>query len=98
MGRFISRLGKRALPFFKLLKKTRPIEWTSEVDAAFRSLKQYLATPPILVAPRPDEPLLLYIAATNQMVSAVLVVEREVEMTRKGKRHGCLLFGHSSKA
>ena len=33
--------------------------------------------PPVLVAPRPGEPLLLYVAATNQVVSAVLVVERE---------------------
>jgi hypothetical protein len=37
-----------------------------------------------LVAPRDKEPLLLYIAATPQVVSTVLVVERE----EKGKIHG----------
>lgn len=29
--------------------------------------------------PRPQEPLLLYLAATNQVVSAALVVQREVD-------------------
>ena len=32
----------------------------------------------ILVAPRPQEPLLLYLATTNQVVSAALVAQREV--------------------
>ena len=34
---------------------------------------------PILVPPTNGEPLLLYIAATTQVVSAALVVEREEE-------------------
>src|SRR6185437_15342201 len=33
--------------------------------------------PPVLVTPEPHEPLLLYLAATNHVVSAALVVERE---------------------
>ena len=32
---------------------------------------------PILVAPEQGEPLILYIAANNHVVSAALVVERE---------------------
>src|SRR3954447_21663518 len=77
LGRFISRLGERALPFFKLLKKSRPVEWTPEADEAFKKLKQYLSSPPVLVAARPGEPLLLYVAVTTQVVSAVLIAERE---------------------
>ena len=65
LGRFISRLGERALPFFKLLKKSGPVQWTSEAEEALQSLKSYLASPPILVAPVDKEPLLLYIATTN---------------------------------
>ena len=61
LGRFISRLGERALPFFKLLKKSGPIDWTPEADAALQDLKKYLSSPPILVAPREKEPLLLYL-------------------------------------
>jgi hypothetical protein len=43
-----------------------------------------LSTTPVLVAPKEKEPLLLYIAATHQVVSKVLVVERSEE----GKAHG----------
>ena len=41
------------------------------------SLKTSLTSAPILVAPEQGEPLLLYIAANNHIVSAALVVERE---------------------
>ena len=54
-----------------------------EVEEALRSLKSYLASPPILVAPVDKEPLLLYIAATNQVVSVVLVVERDAPTNKK---------------
>jgi hypothetical protein len=43
-----------------------------------------LSTPPVLVTPKEKEPLLLYITATHQVVSTVLVVERSEE----GKVHG----------
>jgi hypothetical protein len=38
-----------------------------------------LTTAPILVPPRPAEALLLYVAATTQVVSATLVVEKPKE-------------------
>ena len=55
------------------------MEWTPKAEAAPRDLKKYLISMPILVVPKPQEPLLLYLAATNQVVSAVLVVQREVD-------------------
>jgi hypothetical protein len=54
------------------------------VDTSFLQLKKVLSTPPVLVAPKEREPLLLYITATHQVVSMVLVVERSEE----GKAHG----------
>ena len=54
LGRFISKLGERALPFFKLMKKKGPFEWTPEADRAFQDLKRYLNSPPVMVAPRPS--------------------------------------------
>ena len=42
-------------------------------------VKQLLTKAPILVPPIEGEPLLLYITATTQVVSAALVVEREEE-------------------
>ena len=55
------------------------MEWTPEAEAALQDLKKYLSSTPILVAPKPQEPLLLYLAATNQVVSAALVAQREVD-------------------
>ena len=79
LSRFISRSAKRALPFFKILKKAGPMKWTPEAEAALQDLKRYLSSTPILLAPRPQEKLLLYLAATNQVVSAALVAEREAD-------------------
>ena len=55
------------------------MEWTPEVEAALQHLKKYLSSTPVLVAPKPQEPLLPYLAATNKVVSAALVAQREVE-------------------
>src|SRR5215216_1348892 len=57
------------------------MKWTLEANAAWQDLKAYLSSVPTLVAPRPQELLLLYLAATNQVVSAALVAQREVEET-----------------
>ena len=83
LGRFISKLGERALPFFKLMKKKGPFEWTPEADQAIQDLKKYLTSPPVMVAPRPLEPLVLYLAATLYSASAALVAVRE-ERQAKG--------------
>jgi hypothetical protein len=59
------------------MKKSDTFVWTTQADAAFKELKQMLSTAPVLASPMPKEPMLLYIAATNRVVSAVVVVERE---------------------
>jgi hypothetical protein len=79
LSRFISRLAERALPFFKLLRKSGPFSWTEEAEQAFQELKQHMVSLPILVAPEPMEPLYLYIATAAEAVSMVLVVERAAQ-------------------
>jgi hypothetical protein len=79
LSRFISWLAKRALPFFKLLRKFGPFSWTEEAEQAFQELKQHLVSLPVLVAPDPGEPLYLYIVAATEVVSMVLVVERTAQ-------------------
>jgi hypothetical protein len=59
------------------MKKSDHFTWTPEAQEALDSLKNMLKSPPILTAPTTEEPMLLYIYATTQVVSAVLVVERE---------------------
>ena len=39
LGRFISKFGKRALPFFKIMKRSGPFKWTPEAAKAFEVLK-----------------------------------------------------------
>ena len=79
LSRFISCLGERGLPLYWLLKKTDQFAWTLEAQEALDKLKVLLTKAPILVPPAEGEPLLLYIAATTQVVSAALVVERGEE-------------------
>ena len=42
MSRFVSRLGEKALPLYRLLKKTETFVWTAEADEAFHELKRML--------------------------------------------------------
>jgi hypothetical protein len=79
LNRFISRLGERGLPFFKLQKCLDKFQWTKEAERALQDLKYHLQSPPILTAPLPGEDLLLYIAATTHIVSSAIVVERSEE-------------------
>jgi hypothetical protein len=46
-------------------KSDKKFEWTEEANVAFSQLKKVISTPPVLVAPKEREPLLLYIAATH---------------------------------
>ena len=61
------------------MKKSDKFVWDQEADDAFELLKKSLAEAPVLAAPAPKEPLLLYITAGPQAVSAVVVVERKEE-------------------
>jgi hypothetical protein len=76
---FISRLGEKGLPLYRLLKKHEHFSWTAEAQDALDKLKTMLAHAPILTPPQDSEPLYLYVAATTQVVSAVIVVERTEE-------------------
>jgi hypothetical protein len=77
--RFISKLDEKGLPFFKLLKKADKFVWDNEAQKAFEALKESSTTPPVMTPPTPKETLLLYISATTNVVSTVLVAEHEEE-------------------
>jgi ribonuclease HI len=79
LSRFISRLGEKGLPLYRLLKKHERFSWTVEALEALDKVKETLAHAPILTPPRDGEPLYLYVAATTQVVTAVIVVERTEE-------------------
>ena len=79
LSRFISRLGEKALPLYRLLRRTEHFEWTDAATAGLNEIKAILATNLVLATPNIGKPMLLYIAATHQVVSVVLVVEREAD-------------------
>jgi hypothetical protein len=76
LSRFISKLGERGMPFNKLLRKADGFQWDDQAVAVFIELKQYLKSLPTLVPPKPDDVLLLYVAATDTIVSTAIIVER----------------------
>jgi len=67
------------MPLYRLMKKSETFTWTDKADQALMALKKALQEAPILAAPMSKEPMLLYIAATNRVVSTVMVVERPEE-------------------
>jgi hypothetical protein len=79
LNRFISRLREKGLPLYRLLRKAECFTWTPEAEEALENLKALLTKTPILVPPDAGEALLIYIAATTQVVSAAIVVERQEE-------------------
>ena len=79
LSRFISCLGERGLSLYRLLKKTNQFAWTPEAQEVPDKVKEILTKAPILVPSIDGDPLLLYIAATTQVVSTALVVERGEE-------------------
>ena len=75
LSRFVARSAQHALPFFKLLRKEAAFEWNEECEQALRHLKQSLSQPPVLSRPADGEPLYLYLAVSNEAISATLVRE-----------------------
>ena len=62
LNRFVSRATDKCLPFFRILRKS--FEWTDECQKAFKDLKKYLSSPPLLNPSSPREELYLYIAVS----------------------------------
>ena len=93
LKRFISKMGEHALPFFKMMKKKGLFEWTQEAYQAFQGLKKYLTSPPVMVAPRALESLVLYLAATPYSAIAALVAVREERQAKAASRPATALAG-----
>jgi ribonuclease HI len=79
LNHFISLLNEKGLPLYRLLKKHERFSWTVEAQEALDKLKATLARAPILTPPWDGEPLYLYVTATTQVVSAIIMVEHTEE-------------------
>ena len=87
LSRFVSKLGEKGMPLYKLLKNGDRFAWTPEAQEALDKLKASLTSTPVLTPSMDIEPFYLYVAATTylyvaamtQVVSAAIVVERQEE-------------------
>jgi hypothetical protein len=81
LSQFIYKLGEHGVSFYRLLHKADGFQWDDQATTAFVELKQYLKSLTTLVPPKPDDILLLYVAATDAVVSTVIIVERLEALT-----------------
>ena len=59
------------------MKKGAPFKWDNSCRVAFERKKKYLSNPPMLGAPVPGKPLILYIAAQEKSLGALCVQKTE---------------------
>nr|GFD12764.1 reverse transcriptase domain-containing protein [Tanacetum cinerariifolium] len=52
-------------------------QWTPEAEEAFKEMNQSIAELPMLMAPKENEELIIYLAAAKEAISAVLMTERD---------------------
>ncbi|GJX71925.1 reverse transcriptase domain-containing protein [Tanacetum coccineum] len=79
LNRFLLKSAEKSLLFFKTLKKCTKkgdFQWTQEAEVAFKQMKKLIAELPMLTAPKEKEELIMYLAATKEAISAVLMTER----------------------
>ncbi|GKD51118.1 reverse transcriptase domain-containing protein, partial [Tanacetum coccineum] len=88
-GKFLGYMvtsKEKSLPFFKTLKditkeNKHDYRWIEKAENAFQELKKMILDLPALTTPLPKETLFVYLAASKEAVSAVMLV------VRQGKQH-----------
>jgi hypothetical protein len=80
---FIFNLSGKISAFAPILRLKNEAEFTWGVDQqhAFKDIKRYLSSPPVMKAPMTGIPFRLYIAAKDAMIGAILTQVME------GKEH-----------
>ncbi|XP_071700086.1 uncharacterized protein [Rutidosis leptorrhynchoides] len=79
LTRFLSRAADRALPFFQTLKgclSKKDFISMDEAEKAFQDVKAFLKEIPTLTAPIPGETLTIYLVASSEAISSVLIADR----------------------
>ncbi|KAL0292617.1 UNVERIFIED_CONTAM: hypothetical protein Sangu_2527500 [Sesamum angustifolium] len=61
----------------RLMKKDIPFQLDEACDKVFKSIKSYLMKPPVLVAPVPGRPLILYVAAQERSLGILLAQKND---------------------
>jgi hypothetical protein len=78
LRRFISNLAGcvgSLLPLVRL--KHKEFTWGAEQREAFKKIKEYLVSPPMLRAPKVRNPFKMYIVAQERVIGAILLQEED---------------------
>ena len=73
LNRFASKATDKCLPFFRVLRKA--FEWIDGCQWAFKDLKVYLTSTPLLSSSKLSEELYLYLAISPYAVNSALIGE-----------------------
>nr|GEW63638.1 reverse transcriptase domain-containing protein [Tanacetum cinerariifolium] len=72
-------VNTKGLKTLKKCTKKSDFHWTAEAEDAFKQMKITIADLPMLTTPIEREELIIYLVATKEAVSAVLMTEREAK-------------------
>jgi len=76
--RFIEGFSKLALPLTQLTCKGKAFVWDVQCENNFNELKQRLATAPVLILTRSDDPFVVYCDASKLGLGGVLMQDNKV--------------------
>ncbi|GJS14502.1 reverse transcriptase domain-containing protein [Tanacetum coccineum] len=84
---FLSRSAKKSLPFFETLKditkdNKNNYRWIEDAEKAFQELKKMILNMSSLTTQLPKETLCVYLAASKEVVIAVLLAKRKGKQCR----------------
>jgi hypothetical protein len=74
---FCVSAGGMWAPTVQVIKKFDSFCWTDKTQRVLDDLKTLISKPAVLASSGPSKTLLLYVAATTQVISTTLIVERE---------------------
>ena len=89
LRRFIANLSGKCQPFATLNKKDIKFKWDEHCQRAFDEIKSYLTHPPVLAAPIPGKSLILYTAALDESLGALLA-----QTNKEGKENALYYLSH----
>jgi len=75
LSRFVPRQAERTKSMVQLLQKATKFNWDETCEGIFQQLKEFLSSPAVIQKPRPDLPIVVYLAVSEEAVSATLVQE-----------------------
>ena len=79
LSRFVPRLAERMKPMVQLFRKAAKFNWDEGCEEIFKQLKIFLTSPSVIPKSRPDQPILVYLAVSEEAINVALVLEVEGE-------------------